>query len=894
MILKDITLRRSPIPRKGQAGLSAEEHLVLHVAGITQVNTEGEPIWTEELTVNGQVRRRDRLLDVEEDPDIQRWLEGLRSGNGRILQTEKRAKLPASDPKSSMSRSNSGVPPDEDQGNEEGGSSAYNGPVSIGIPRFQKWNMISVMTGVLPKKSETLRKRHKARRELVEWLRLIISKDRDDYAPDGPLLVDQFPDDGADMWTPESTPGATYEEPIHIQEERPSSPITEAFSGWSQTSQSNPPSPIKSVSDVEEDREFQEQIPDPTIPPAQAYPSQASSDGFLSLPLFSPSQLAPKEEASLSNSLRALRVDAGTGDGKNEESIPPSLSSLLKTESSQISATRNKRSQSSLATAQASAPNEAVLSSRIPAAQRKPTGSDYSCGSPSSNLTNSEDADGEREVSVAPSQFSHLGASTSDTETIEEENLDADSPDEQHSPQQGSSKHIDLMPLGRSISHHSPSRQIAVRPITPPERLKELGDYLTADSSPPSDETPAFSVKPSTSRQARKRTRRESEEDIGTASSVLDRDERRPSKMPRQVLTASQWLSPDSLKAAMQARKAQASQADRPHSRRRSYGGGFRALDLTARLLPASSSTSGASSDASSRVTKQIRKVEQRQTKLAMAHRSYSPYPSVDSASDYSPEPTAVSAPPKRRARGSMTAEERREARAHRNRLAAQASRDRKKVQHDQLCLRVSQLEEENRALRLGISGSSASNALDAALAKENAELRARVQQLELAWQNMTKILGSMAIPVPQADRSAVKSPVLNFPLSPAPTSVSSFTVRDCLHRDSPAAGTSFEALFDPQILVGAEHTGTTTMYNVNQKPASPVVNDHHDQCSLLLTPVVDSADNGLISLEHGYSEMDRLLDLLPSTTPELGLDAGLASAISNPDDWSWLNEAAF
>lgn len=162
-----------------------------------------------------------------------------------------------------------------------------------------------------------------------------------------------------------------------------------------------------------------------------------------------------------------------------------------------------------------------------------------------------------------------------------------------------------------------------------------------------------------------------------------------------------------------------------------------------------------------------------------MAHRSYSPYPSVDSASDYSPEPTAVSAPPKRRARGSMTAEERREARAHRNRLAAQASRDRKKVQHDQLCLRVSQLEEENRALRLGISGSSASNALDAALAKENAELRARVQQLELAWQNMTKILGSMAIPVPQADRSAVKSPVLNFPLSPAPTSVSSLSASD-------------------------------------------------------------------------------------------------------------------
>jgi hypothetical protein len=210
----------------------------------------------------------------------------------------------------------------------------------------------------------------------------------------------------------------------------------------------------------------------------------------------------------------------------------------------------------------------------------------------------------------------------------------------------------------------------------------------------------------------------------------------------------------------------------------------------------------------------------------------------------------------------------------------------------------VSQLEEENRALRLGVSGSSASNALDAALAKENADLRARVQQLELAWQNMTKILGSMAIPVPQVDRSAVKSPVLNLPLSPAPTTVSSLSASDAPIEPTSsestrelAAGISFEALFDPQIIVGADQLRTTTMYDVNQKPASPVIND---QCSLLLTPAVEGADNGMISLEHGYSEMDRLLDLLPSTTPELGLDAGLVSAISNPDDWSWLNEAAF
>lgn len=130
-----------------------------------------------------------------------------------------------------------------------------------------------------------------------------------------------------------------------------------------------------------------------------------------------------------------------------------------------------------------------------------------------------------------------------------------------------------------------------------------------------------------------------------------------------------------------------------------------------------------------------------------------------------------------------MTAEERREARAHRNRLAAQSSRDRKKVQFEALSTRVSQLEHENRSLRLGLSTSSSSS-VDDALARENAELRARIQQLEQAWQNMTKILGTMVIPSQLPGQStstfikASPSPTglnldLNLPLSPAPTSSS-------------------------------------------------------------------------------------------------------------------------
>ena len=59
--------------------------------------------------------------------------------------------------------------------------------------------------------------------------------------------------------------------------------------------------------------------------------------------------------------------------------------------------------------------------------------------------------------------------------------------------------------------------------------------------------------------------------------------------------------------------------------------------------------------------------------------------------------------PPRKRSRSDITPEERREARAHRNRIAAQNSRDRRKAQFAYLERRVQELEEENRQLRAGM-----------------------------------------------------------------------------------------------------------------------------------------------------------------------------------------------
>ncbi|KAG8816040.1 hypothetical protein FRC17_000490 [Serendipita sp. 399] len=122
--------------------------------------------------------------------------------------------------------------------------------------------------------------------------------------------------------------------------------------------------------------------------------------------------------------------------------------------------------------------------------------------------------------------------------------------------------------------------------------------------------------------------------------------------------------------------------------------------------------------------------------------------------------------------------------------------------------------------------------------------------------------------------------------------SLKSLTVRERLDRDVPAAGGSLGALFGPQTSIGAEQMGTTPVYDLTN--ASPVTSDQWTASALLLTNINHDSSSAA-ALSHGYSEMDRLLDLLPSSVPEQSLDLGLGPLVSsNPDDWSWLNENAF
>lgn len=153
---------------------------------------------------------------------------------------------------------------------------------------------------------------------------------------------------------------------------------------------------------------------------------------------------------------------------------------------------------------------------------------------------------------------------------------------------------------------------------------------------------------------------------------------------------------------------------------------------------------------------------------------------SIDNASRKRPR-TSSTPPPS----NPSTSEERKEARAHRNRIAAQNSRDRRKAQFTFLERRVAELEEENRLLRAGIAvphvitPSPADLEKEKAREMENEELRERIKTLERGWDAVLKALAAQGLttqPTPSETKPQVTEPAPTstpepiFPLSPAPT----------------------------------------------------------------------------------------------------------------------------
>ncbi|KAI0032256.1 hypothetical protein K488DRAFT_78609 [Vararia minispora EC-137] len=166
---------------------------------------------------------------------------------------------------------------------------------------------------------------------------------------------------------------------------------------------------------------------------------------------------------------------------------------------------------------------------------------------------------------------------------------------------------------------------------------------------------------------------------------------------------------------------------------------------------------------------------------------SASPLPSSSKQSRPAPSEDGDNQPPRKRSRTEMSAEERKEARAHRNRIAAQNSRDRRKAQFAALEQRIAELEAENRTLRasMGLAAlrdSDELRAVESARERENAELRERVKTLESGWDAIVKAIKLQSIPLgalASASSSSSSSPAgqpLQQQATPTPPSAPSTT----------------------------------------------------------------------------------------------------------------------
>ncbi|TDL26107.1 hypothetical protein BD410DRAFT_566404 [Rickenella mellea] len=162
----------------------------------------------------------------------------------------------------------------------------------------------------------------------------------------------------------------------------------------------------------------------------------------------------------------------------------------------------------------------------------------------------------------------------------------------------------------------------------------------------------------------------------------------------------------------------------------------------------------------------------------------------------------------RKRQRTELTPEERKDARAHRNRIAAQNSRDKRKAQFTLLERRVAELEAENRQLRAGMSSSDLQRADERRLEererqrdreRENAELRERVKSLEEGWEAVKKVLSSQGLPPPaQAQTSSSSSTSPSSPrASNSPTTFPVLVPQTSMFPLTPSPSLSSSSLFE-------------------------------------------------------------------------------------------------
>ncbi|KAK7473094.1 hypothetical protein VKT23_001194 [Stygiomarasmius scandens] len=206
-----------------------------------------------------------------------------------------------------------------------------------------------------------------------------------------------------------------------------------------------------------------------------------------------------------------------------------------------------------------------------------------------------------------------------------------------------------------------------------------------------------------------------------------------------------------------------------------------------------------------------------------------------------SPSPSSSGAGPSRkRPRSEVSSEERKEARAHRNRIAAQNSRDRRKAQFAYLERRVQELEDENRQLRAGMGlVAAAKSPADEARDRENQELKDRIRTLEKGWDAVVKALAAQGLPTGlSSEPQEASSPRSSS--SPTPQSSLKQDPSPSISESTPSNQSPSQSTSDFPISPAPSHT---SLDFTSLSSASPVLSegslpDEHDQSTRHLARV--------------------------------------------------------
>ncbi|KAG9056953.1 hypothetical protein FS842_009076 [Serendipita sp. 407] len=551
MILKEITVRRERVPLR-QGGLSPEDFLVLHIGGIEQLGAEGEPLFRIRVVENGITKTIDQLKPLGEEPEMKKWLEGLRIGNGRVLQLEhierKRAPGKVARPPASPSKDIRQMVPSRTIKKRPLVENRWG--KTIDFDRKGEW--------IIPE----------------DQLRLIEAT-KESALPAGWFEDDTVEDEINLQDTPvitKTTPKVSVTPRKEVHNDDICSPASDTFSGWGESSdfaESPPPTSHRGEDDLngEEDAgdETSASIKDEVDVPCGQVPRVFSSSTFL------PTQISAfYDNKNTDSSEEEVLAGVSVASSESAESTPRrhafgpifgSLPGVSHLEDSIVEPNQPKETQLTSFTIQPTSSNEVSYSSKIPLGQQVLR--NRSSLIPYSDTSNNDSEDSQSSVASQLSQIgddlyesSELGEPDTAlegstlasiipplTELIPRDPSPSKRPEPRHRHQQPQSQDH-LMTV-------SPSNPFSLAPMTLKRSVGPTFERRSSDmeiSSQAPHQVPQASLSSGTGNRSMKSRGSKRQRD------EYDIDSTPPSRKPKKH-NPSEWFSPKSLERVKRDKK---------------------------------------------------------------------------------------------------------------------------------------------------------------------------------------------------------------------------------------------------------------------------------------------------------------------------------------------------